>query len=87
MKLAASLLAARVAAEAGGDSAAAGDCLKQAAPGPDLLTTPEPNFHVLGSKSYGRSSSFLLMLGHKQVEAVMGLLKEACKESLAAAAV
>jgi len=77
MKLAASLLAAKVAAESSGDAAAAGDCLQQAAPGPELLTTPEPNFHVLGAKSYGRSSSFLLMLGHKQVEAVVGLLTEA----------
>ena len=77
MKLAASLLAARVAAESSGDAAAAGDCLKQAAPGPELLTTPEPNFHVLGSKSYGRASSFLLMIGHKQVEAVVTLLKKA----------
>ena len=50
MKLAASLLAARVAAESSGDAAAAGDCLKQAAPGPELLTTPEPRFHILGSK-------------------------------------
>ena len=75
MKLAASLLAARVAAESSGDAAAAGDCLKQAAPGPELLTTPEPRFHILGSKSYGRSSSFLLMIGHKQVEAVVGMLK------------
>ena len=76
MKLAASLLAARVAAESSGDAAAAGDCLKQAAPGPELLTTPEPRFHILGSKSYGRSSAFLLMVGHKQVEAVVGMLTE-----------
>eukprot|EP00966_Prymnesium_polylepis_P152095 3513304-Prymnesium_polylepis.1 len=76
MKLASSLLAAKIAAESSGDAAAAGDCLKQAAPGPELLTTPEPRFYVLGSKSYGRSSSFLLMLGHKQVEMVVQMLTE-----------
>jgi len=76
MKLASSLLAARVAAQASGDASAAGDCLKQAPPGPELLTTPEPHFYVLGSKSYGRASSFLLSIGHKQVEAVVGMLKD-----------
>lgn len=81
MKLASSLLAAKVAAESSGDASAAGDCLKQAAPGPELLTTPEPNFYVLGAKSYGRSSAFLLMLGHKQVQAVVGLLTDALMPS------
>ena len=75
MKLSASLLAARLAAAAGGEAAAAGDCLKQVAPGPDLLRTTEPRFFVLGSKAYGRNSAFLLTLGHKQVEAAVGILK------------
>lgn len=76
MKLAASLLAARVAASSSGDGAAAGDCLAQAKPGPDLLRTPEPRFFVVGAKSYGRNSAFLLTLGHAQVEAVVGILVE-----------
>ena len=74
MKLASSMLAAKVAAEGAGDGGAASDCLKQAAPGPELLTTPEPRFYVLGSKSYGRGSAFLLTIGQKQVEAVVGML-------------
>ena len=86
MKLASSLLAARVAASASGDAAAAGDCLKQAAPGPELLTTPEPRFYVLGSKSYGRSSSFLLSLGHQQVSAVVGMLQAELLHAAEAAA-
>ena len=55
---------------------AANDCLKQAAPGPDLLKTTEPQFYIVGCKSYGRGSAFLLSLGHKQVETVVGVLKE-----------
>ena len=76
MKLAASLLSARVAAKKGGNAAAAGDCLAQAAPGPELMRTPEPQFFVCGAKSYGRNSAFLLTLGHAQVEAVVGILEK-----------
>lgn len=65
MKLAASLLAA------GGGS---GDCLAQDAPGPGLLENPEPGFFVLGAKSYGRNSAFLMRVGYEQVDAVMGLI-------------
>ena len=75
MKLAASLLAARVAAKGRGAAGAASDCLNQAAPGPDLMRNPEPQFFVCGAKSYGRNSAFLLTLGHAQVEAVVGILE------------
>ena len=64
-------------ARAGAGDAAAADCLQQAAPGPDQLKSPEPNFYVIGSKSYGRDPSFLLRTGHQQVEAVTSLLKQA----------
>lgn len=80
MKLAASLLVARVAAKGGGE--AAGDCLKQAAPGPEQLVSPEPRFYVLGAKSYGRNSAFLLKLGHAQVEAVVAMLRKECDDKL-----
>lgn len=66
MKLAASLLAA------GGGG---GDCLAQTSAGPETLLNPEPNFFILGAKSYGRGSAFLLKLGHEQVKEVMGLLE------------
>jgi len=65
IKLAASLLAA------GGGG---GDCLAQAAPGPELLRTEEPGFYVLGMKSYGRSSAFILRVGLEQLAAVETLL-------------
>ena len=49
-----------------------GDCLDQSADGIETLTTPEPGFFVLGSKSYGRNSSFLLQVGFEQIERVVG---------------
>ena len=67
MKLAASLLAA------GGGG---GDCLAQLAPGDQTLLSPEPGLFILGMKSYGRASSFLLRLGHQQVEAVIRIIQQ-----------
>ena len=52
MKLAAALL---------GSSSA--DCLAQASHGPEALKNPEPDFFLLGSKSYGRNNTFLLRVG------------------------
>jgi len=63
MNLAASLL-----------GAAGGDCLAQASAGVDLLRNPEANFFILGGKSYGRNSSFLMKLGIEQVETVFNHL-------------
>jgi len=51
-----------------------GDCLKQVAAGADALKNPEPGFFILGSKSYGRKSSFLLKIGHEQVATVLDAL-------------
>src|SRR5439155_8819704 len=47
-----------------------GDCLARVAPSGDLLSHPEPGFYILGSKSYGRNSTFLLRAGLEQVDAV-----------------
>ncbi|MEZ4320217.1 MAG: NAD(P)-binding domain-containing protein [Myxococcota bacterium] len=66
MKLAAALLSAK------GDGPA--DCLAGGAEGPDLLKSPEPRFFVLGNKSYGRRSDFLLGVGFRQVDEVLELL-------------
>jgi hypothetical protein len=60
----------RLAAALGGG----GDCLAEQASGPELLRNPEPDFFVLGSKSYGRRSDFLLRTGHRQVEEVASLI-------------
>ena len=63
MKLSAALL-----------GAAAGDCLEQQSHGPETLTNPEPGFFILGAKSYGRNSQFLMRIGWEQVTDVVGLL-------------
>jgi len=41
------------------------------------LATPEPGFYILGAKSYGRSSAFLLETGYRQVPGVLAALAEA----------
>ncbi len=63
MKLSAALL-----------GAAGGDCLAQESHGPETLTNPEPGFFILGAKSYGRNSQFLIRIGWAQVDDVFGLL-------------
>ena len=61
-------LAAALAGHAGQD------CMKQVCPGPDTLRNPEPNYYLLGAKSYGRNSQFLLRLGFEQVRDVFTLI-------------
>jgi hypothetical protein len=51
-----------------------GDCLTITVPGPALLKTPEPNFYILGAKSFGRNSNFLLRTGFDQVRDVFTLI-------------
>jgi hypothetical protein len=63
MKLSAALLGA-----AGGG----GDCLSQTSHGADTLVNPEPNFYILGIKSYGRNTNFLMRVGWEQVGEVFG---------------
>ena len=65
MKLAAALMAS---------SGAAGDCLSQSSLGPETLRSPEPGFFILGSKSYGRRTDYLLRVGWQQVEEIFQLL-------------
>lgn len=64
MKLAAALLG-----EAGADCLTAGANLS-----PDTLKNPEPDFYILGAKSYGTNSKFLMQVGHQQVRDVFRLL-------------
>jgi thioredoxin reductase len=53
---------------------AGGDCLSIPAQGPAVLRNPEPNFFILGAKSYGRNSNFLLRNGFEQVRDVFTLI-------------
>ncbi|MFJ9012555.1 hypothetical protein [Streptomyces canus] len=52
-------------------SGASADCLAQPAPGIDQLRNPEPDFFILGAKSYGCPSTFLLRVGYAQVDEVV----------------
>lgn len=63
MKLAAALL-----------SSSSDDCLTQEVHGADTLRNPEPGFFILGSKSYGRNTTFLLRVGYEQVDEVFSLI-------------
>jgi len=51
-----------------------GDCLAQTSHGPETLTNPEPGFFILGAKSYGRNSQFLMSIGWHQVDDVFASL-------------
>ncbi len=48
--------------------AGAADCLTTPAFGADVLVNPEPDFFILGHKSYGRSPNFLLETGYQQAD-------------------
>jgi thioredoxin reductase len=50
------------------------DCLDVPATGADVLASPEPDFYVLGHKSYGRNPHFLLEHGYRQVSEVVAKL-------------
>jgi thioredoxin reductase len=63
MKLAAALL-----------GAASGDCLDASSPGPQTLLNPEPNFYILGGKSYGRRSDFLFAAGLDQIRELFTII-------------
>jgi thioredoxin reductase len=56
---------------------AAGNCLEQTSSGVGVLVNPEPNFFILGSKSYGRNSQFLMRMGYHQISDVAGAYQPA----------
>jgi len=47
------------------------DCLHQSTYGVETLRTPEPDFFILGAKSYGRDSRFLISIGMQQIHEVL----------------
>lgn len=75
MKLAAALLGEKSA-----------DCLKQAAFGPAAILNPEPNFYILGAKSYGRGSRFLYSAGLAQIRDIFSLIGDRASLDLYASA-
>ncbi|MCK4572959.1 MAG: NAD(P)-binding domain-containing protein [candidate division Zixibacteria bacterium] len=46
------------------------DCLDPVEPDDDLYINPEPDFYILGSKSYGRMTNFLIRNGYDQIRSV-----------------
>lgn len=64
MKLAAALLR----------ESASADCLDQTGKGPEVLKNPEPGFYIIGMKSYGKNSNFLLKIGYEQIRDVYKLI-------------
>jgi hypothetical protein len=46
----------------------------QSGRGVDVLRNPEPGFFIVGSKSYGRDSRFLLKVGLEQIRDVFALI-------------
>jgi thioredoxin reductase len=42
--------------------------------GPPTLVNPEPDFYVLGAKSYGRSSNFFLSTGREQIRELFTII-------------
>ena len=50
------------------------NCLAQTKKNVEVLVNPEPNFFILGAKSYGKNSNFLIRIGIEQVEEVFLLL-------------
>jgi hypothetical protein len=52
------------------------DCLTQPPPRAQTLTTTEPRYFALGSKSYGRNSHFLIATGLGQIQQVFSLLAD-----------
>ena len=58
------------------------DCTKQTCQGADTLRNPEPNFYVLGAKSYGRNSNFLMRVGFEQVREAFTLITGDAKLNL-----
>jgi thioredoxin reductase len=71
MKLAAALL----------ESSSSADCLAESSKGPETLRNPEPNFYILGAKSYGRGSNFLIRIGLAQIEELLTLDDDRARQS------
>ncbi|MCY3699734.1 MAG: flavoprotein [Gemmatimonadetes bacterium] len=49
-------------------------CIDPDALGPETLRNPEPDFFILGAKSFGKNSAFLMRTGYEQVAEAFTLL-------------
>jgi thioredoxin reductase len=62
------------AARLGRALASVSDCLSVPSVRDDDLPSGEPGFHLVGAKSYGRASTFLLQTGYAQLGRIVALL-------------
>jgi hypothetical protein len=62
------------------------DCLAQVSHGAETLANPESGFFVLGIKSYGRSTGFLMQIGWAQVDEAFSLIERAPADAVSALA-
>jgi hypothetical protein len=65
--------------------AGSADCLAQKSHGAETLRNPEPDFFILGAKSYGRNPHFLVRLGLDQVRELYQALEADTRLDLYAA--
>jgi hypothetical protein len=54
------------------------DCLKQINHGANSMLTTEKNFFIVGNKSYGKQTNFLMKIGFEQVNEVFQLIHQQC---------
>lgn len=66
--------AALLAAQGPPGDAPADCCIGADALGPETLRNPEPDFFILGAKSFGKNSAFLMRTGYEQVADAFSLL-------------
>jgi len=52
------------------------DCLKQTSHGSNSMLTTEKNFFIVGIKSYGKQTNFLMKIGFEQVSEIFQLIHE-----------
>ena len=78
MRLSSSLLSDQTQRDLSGESP---DCLSQQSHGPSSLVTTEPSFFILGAKSYGRLSTFILRIGIQQIIDIVSLFEASIVES------
>ncbi|MFT5390805.1 MAG: hypothetical protein ACI8PT_000993 [Gammaproteobacteria bacterium] len=52
------------------------DCFAVQAGSMSLLQTPEPDFYILGAKSFGTNPNFLIYLGHEHIAQVFNLITD-----------
>ncbi len=52
------------------------DCMAQPAVGAETMRNPEPGLFIIGSKSYGRNTNYVLSQGLHQVESVFKLIEK-----------